>query len=213
MRRAGVGKYNENHDKRGRFSTAEDAVEARTLGAPRESIQVAENEYTPTMTDAAGNILGSQSTSQNTHDGATISPTSATGLTIVHGSPKDAVELKSGDGAKFLAPPKADFNQVFAAGRAKGSSLLSGIAAIGHFGTFDFQRDGDNFYTAYADASNYAVGVYMAGAGYSLKNTIFIGKFFARAFSSNAGVKAQEDWWTRGWNDASTNSGPFSSSP
>jgi len=129
----------------------------------------------------------------------------------VHEAPKDAVEFKSGDGATFLAPPKADFNQVFAAGQANGA--LGANAAVGHFGTFDFQRDGNTFYSAYTDASNYAVGVYMAGAGYTLDQTIDIGRLFAFGYSSNAGAAAQREWWERGWTDATTHAGAFSSSP
>ena len=32
-------------------------------------------------------------------------------------------------------------------------------------GTYDYQRDEGVFYSAYTDASNFAVGIYMAGAG------------------------------------------------
>ena len=165
------------------------------------------------MTDVGVDVPASASDSQDAGDGATITPVAASHLIVVHEAPKDAVAFKSGDGAMFLAPPKANFNEVFAAGRVNGSSLFGANAAIGHFRTFDFQRDGDNFYTAYTDASNYAVGVYMAGAGFTLQDTILLGKLFARAYSSNAGAQSQEDWRKRGWNDASAGFGPFSSSP
>ena len=118
----------------------------------------------------------------------------------------------SGDNVRFWAPPKADFREVLAAGRTNGTSPLAAGEAIGQFGTFDFQREDDRFYTAYTDASNYAVGVYMSGAGYSLEETLALGRLYAWARSSNAGAQAQVDWWKRGWNDATNGSGPFANS-
>jgi hypothetical protein len=83
-------------------------------------------------------------------------------------------------------------------------------AAVGHFGTYDFQRDDGKFYTSYTNASNYAVGVYMAGAGYSYETSIGIARFFANLYSSNAGAESQKAWRTKGWNDATNGVGPFS---
>lgn len=71
---------------------------------------------------------------------------------------------------QFNAPPGFDINTIAAAGKAGG--LLKAGAAVGHYGTFDFQRVRDNagnttFYAGYTQASNIAVGAYMYGAGYS----------------------------------------------
>jgi hypothetical protein len=202
-RGAGVVKFNPYHDEQGRFTTEEDAVDPRARG------QVADNtDNSPTMTDAGG--AGSEpprppSAAAQDDGPAIVTPAQ---LTIVHEPPKDAVEFKSGDGVAFLAPPRANFAEVFAAGRLKG--LAGAGAEIGHFGAFDFQRDGGNFYPAYSDASNYAVGVYMAGAGYSRLETIATAGTFAHTMSSNAGSSSQSQWWERGWNDAANHSGPFS---
>src|SRR5271169_4853447 len=101
-----------------------------------------------------------------------------------------------------MPPPYADFQRVYAAGQAHWQNPISAIFAVGHYGTYDFQRDQGVFYSAYTNASNYAVGVYMAGAGYSYDATIAIGTLFANLYSSNAGSESQRTWWTRGWNDA-----------
>ena len=134
-------------------------------------------------------------------------------LTIVPELPDDAVPLKAGDGTSFYAPPYANFQKVYAAGQSHWQDPISALLAIGHYGTYDFQRNDGVFYSAYTDASNYAVGVYMAGAGYSYNATIAIGAIFADLYSSNAGSEGQKRWWTRGWNDATNSLGPFSNPP
>lgn len=101
--------------------------------------------------------------------------------TVVPGTPKNAVIIKSPDGkpieagdplTTLIAPPHANFHTVYAAGRAIAplpfSSQIPRIyAALHHGGTYDFQRDVPRLklYHAYIPAANYAVGVYMAGAG------------------------------------------------
>jgi hypothetical protein len=97
---------------------------------------------------------------------------------------------------------------VYATGSSEG--LLGAESNIGHFGRFDFQRDGDTFIHPYSDASNYAVGVYMAGAGYTWNETYMIANSFAQTMSSNAGAQAQQAWWQKGWDDATARTCPFS---
>jgi hypothetical protein len=82
-------------------------------------------------------------------------------------------------------------------------------SSVGHYGSYDFQRNGGKgkcpvniFYPAYTDASNYAVGVYMNGAGYSFGQTTAIAGGFANLFSSNAGSARQQQWWANGFNAA-----------
>ncbi|SFK32180.1 hypothetical protein [Methylocapsa palsarum] len=75
----------------------------------------------------------------------------------------------------LMAPPRANFREVYAAGmRATNPFQIN--AAVGHWGEFDFQRDGASgtYYPVYKHASNYAVGVFMAGAGYSRQDAIDI---------------------------------------
>jgi hypothetical protein len=178
-----LGKFNPNHDPSNGQFTTADGA-----GATISDANNAPNSTAQTLAVAAN-------------------------LVIVRERPESAVANTSGDGVRFWAPTKANFREVFAAGRASGQSPFAAAAAIGQFGTFDFQRDGDNFYTVYTDASNYAVGVYMAGAGFSLAETIAFGRLYAWSHSSNAGAQSQVEWWKRGWNDATNSAGPFGSSP
>lgn len=126
--------------------------------------------------------------------------------------PDDAVSYKAGDGTQFYAPPDADFRKVYAAGQANGRDLNAVRSAIGQFGPYDFQRRNGYFYSAYIDASNYAAGVYMAGAGYSLLETLVGGTYYSVKNSSNweSGFADHIRWWTKGWTDATNGSWPVS---
>jgi hypothetical protein len=133
-------------------------------------------------------------------------PTDATVVVPPDGVPIQDVSSQTG---KLMAPPHADFHKVYAAGLAIASlsyveQYSRGHAAVAHGGTFDFQRDvaTKKLYHAYEHASNYAVGVYMAGAGYSLRETLGIAEAYALFNSSNFGSKEQKDWTIAGWNDA-----------
>ena len=75
---------------------------------------------------------------------------------------------------------------------------------VGHLGKFDFQRDykEKTFIAQYTNSANFAVGVYLAGAGYSLESAIGIAGRFANMFSSNAGDPNQVKFWILGWKAA-----------
>jgi hypothetical protein len=152
----------------------------------------ASGDWTPSG-DAAGSTLIE----------GRLAGTNAGGLNIVPDLPKDAVVVTRPDGTtiedpksptkKLMAPPQANFQEVYAAG--KQISDLTPLQQFGparialhQFGTYDFQRDEatNNFFDAYIHASNYAIGVYMAGAGYGLSNTLIIARGYALLFSSNA---------------------------
>jgi hypothetical protein len=69
----------------------------------------------------------------------------------------------------------------------------------GHFGRFDYQRDeaSNTYYPVYKHASNYAVGVLMAAAGFTREQTSDISETFAYLFSSNYKTdKAERQYWT-----------------
>jgi hypothetical protein len=143
-----------------------------------------------------------------------------TGLyTSVEGLPPDARMVIPPDGIpipdkdsptkQLMAPPSADFRRVYAAGRA--IAALSPLeqyprarAAIAQEGIYDFQRDvrHKKFYHAYTPAADYAVGVYMAGAGYTLDITRAFAKIYALRYSKNYNTQDQLDWIKRGWRDA-----------
>lgn len=135
--------------------------------------------------------------------------------------PKDAVVVTRPDGTtiddpksptkKLMAPPRANFQEVYAAGQQLAPNhfwedVVPAYEALHHFGTYDFQRDKDTniFFDEYVPAANYAIGVYMAGAGYTLEETYAIAEGYALLFSSN-----RFDYWSRGrpwvergWEDA-----------
>jgi RHS repeat-associated protein len=125
-------------------------------------------------------------------------------IRIVRGTPTGACACHTSSGTPFFVPPGANFSAVQAAGQSAGLNPFAVNSAIGHYGTYDFQRNAANntFTGAYTDASNYAVGVYMQGAGYSLSQTIAIGQFFGHSMSSNAGDPRQQAFWEAGWNAA-----------
>lgn len=80
-------------------------------------------------------------------------------------------EYITADGAKFLAPPDADFAAMKAYGQSiKDLGTIARLwavgAAVGQGGRFDVQRKGTIFYSQYTDAANFAVGVVMQSAGY-----------------------------------------------
>jgi hypothetical protein len=64
-----------------------------------------------------------------------------------------------------------------------------------HIGIYDFQRDKatNSYFDEYVPAANYAIGVYMAGAGYSLAATYAIAQGYAMGNSSN-----WYNYWSRG---------------
>lgn len=141
------------------------------------------------------------------------------GYTRVGGLPADAKAATPADGisvpdpdsatGKLMAPPHADFREVYAAGRRIASDPLPfQIAQIGaslaQGGLYDFQRDAirQEVYPAYANASNYAVGVYMAGAGFPLFYTLRMAETYALFHSSNYGGRGQRAWTIKGWKDA-----------
>ena len=75
---------------------------------------------------------------------------------------------------------------------------------MGQWGAYDYQRSGPTFISAYTNASNFGVGVYMNGAGFSLDQTMAIANSFAYTMSKNAGSKKMKGWWINGWNAANS---------
>jgi hypothetical protein len=104
----------------------------------------------------------------------------------------------------FYAPAGTNFGDVHAAGTANGLNPLDVNRSVGHWGTFDFQRDPsmNQFTGAYTNAANFAVGVYMHGAGYGRSTTLAVAGGFALLRSSNAGDPNQAKYQAMGWDAA-----------
>jgi hypothetical protein len=118
--------------------------------------------------------------------------------------PADAVTFKAPDGTSFLAPSKADFEKVYADGQAlKDQDQINWVryigGKVGQFGEFDFQRRGDIFYSRYTDASNYAAGLFMSGAGFSYRDMIAIASGYAITHSTGGVTTRRIRWWTYGY--------------
>ena len=117
---------------------------------------------------------------------------------------------------QFYAPPGFNLDQIVAAGKAGGKNPFAALAAVGQYGTFDFQRSRDSagnttFYSGYTSVSNVAVGAYLYGAGFSDAQATFISNTYASAKSSNAGASQQAvyrnlgyDLAAAGWNPSCT---------
>jgi len=123
------------------------------------------------------------------------------------GIPKNAEIYYTNKGIPFYVPQGDDFTSEYLAGKSINGDAWAiqaffANADIGQGGLYDYQRQNGIFYPAYTDSSNYGVGVYMYAAGYSLSETIAIGKLFATGMSSNSGSQSQVEYWTRGWQDA-----------
>lgn len=131
-------------------------------------------------------------------------------LRIIKDVPPRAVTYRTEDGQEFFAPADADWQAVFEAGKANGLNPVGILRTIGQFGKFDFQRDKiDNlFYEKYVHASNFGVGVFMRGAGFSLAETKLIGRLYADWESTNPHKEEQSEWWIRGWKAADSGGFP-----
>jgi RHS repeat-associated protein len=98
----------------------------------------------------------------------------------------------TGMGRQFYAPPQFNLSNVVAAGRAGGKlNIFAMNRAVGHFGTFDYQRAGTpssfTFYKGLTPVSNMDVGAYLYGAGFTQSQAGTVSNTFADLFSSNAG--------------------------
>ena len=110
----------------------------------------------------------------------------------------------------WLARVREFFGEVYAVGKSIVDCLLpdeyglAGVDALRQFGTYDFQRARatNTFYSKYSNAANYAVGVYMNGAGHDLYYTIVIARGYAAQNSSNPFSADALVWTMKGWKDA-----------
>jgi hypothetical protein len=140
-------------------------------------------------------------------------------VNVVRDLPKDAIVVTRPDGTtiddpksptrKLMAPPRANFQEVYAAGKQISDKppwqqFFPVKATLEQFGTYDFQRDKatNTSFSKYAHAANYAVGVYMAGAGYGKWESVKIAQTYGYFRSSNQYDREGREWTEKGWEDA-----------
>jgi hypothetical protein len=107
-------------------------------------------------------------------------------------------------GRQFYAPSQFNLSSVVAAGRAGGRfNIFAMNSAVGHFGTFDYQRSGTpssfTFYKGFTPVSNMDVGAYLYGAGFTQSQAGTVSNTFADIFSSNAGDPDQATYRNFGY--------------
>lgn len=126
-------------------------------------------------------------------------------LNIRFGTPKDSCTCKF-LGETFVVPSGTDFNTIHASGeRSTFADIDTVNRRVGQWGTFDLQRDAAKyeFTPAYTLASNFAVGVYMQGAGAGLFTTSAMGVGYAaktsKTFRDPGQIGTWLKWWTMGW--------------
>ena len=130
----------------------------------------------------------------------------AQGKFIVFKGPPPGAIACSAYGVPFLAPPDFNLRSIVAAGQRGGWNPFAGIAAVGHYGSFDFQRSVSSgtttFYTQYEIVSNIAVGAYLYGTGMPEILANALEDTFASSMSSNAGSGDQIIGQEIGWDAA-----------
>jgi hypothetical protein len=188
---------------------------ARELGLNLKEIARKYDDSEPRVPAGNGRASGQWLSSDSEGTELPLLTGRSSNIHVNHEMPKNAVAVTYPDGStivddksptgKLMAPPYADFHKVYNEGTRTFTPI--GInSAVGHYGTFDFQRDSvtNTSFDAYKHVSNYAVGVFMAGASYSKWETTMISESFAWGFSSNyERDKSERKYWTtRGWDDA-----------
>jgi hypothetical protein len=121
-------------------------------------------------------------------------------------------------GQRFFAPPSFDLSLIVADGYAHGRFDFSHMGnAVGHNGTYDFQRVRDGagntaFYSGYTPVSNIAVGAYLYGAGYGETGAGLMSDSYAFLNSANFGDPQQAKFRDLGWSIANAGKGSYSCS-
>jgi hypothetical protein len=113
--------------------------------------------------------------------------------------PRQHFSPETAQSSQYTAPPRIRDCERF-----RWQHYGSIKAALEQFGTYDFQRDKatNTHFSAYVDAANYAVGVYMAGAGYGPWETLIAAQTYALGHSSNRFDYEGKAWTLIGWEAA-----------
>lgn len=118
-------------------------------------------------------------------------------------SPPGSVTVTAPNGNTFPAPPYANFQAAYNSGVQDARLLwpadwFAFHSDFGHWGTYDYQRVGSTFISAYVPAANYAVGIGMQGAGFTRSGMVpFINHFITVR-------QTAEYWMLQGWDAAAS---------
>jgi RHS repeat-associated protein len=130
-----------------------------------------------------------------------IGPITPADVRIIKGIPSNAVKYTTSSGTQFYGPPDVNWSNMAKTGRENGASISDVRANVAQGGAFDLQRNGENFYPAYSDAANVAVGYYMNSAGFTVNETKAMGYLYALRNSSNP-QGHNSKLWSGGWNES-----------
>jgi hypothetical protein len=111
---------------------------------------------------------------------------------------------------QFYAPLGYNVEAVVQAGQAGGPFNKAAMgAAVGQFGTFDYQRGTDaagnpTFYTGFTPVSNFDVGAYIYGTGIPQWGASLISNAYATVNSSNGATAQQALYRNAGYSSAAS---------
>jgi hypothetical protein len=112
--------------------------------------------------------------------------------------PPNSYVVTAPNGQTFYAPNYANFQAAYASGAQDGLSPGALSTDFGHWGTYDFQRNGNTFIGAYTPASNYAVGIGLNGAGFPSWGVVPFASLYAHVSPDAAA------WQAQGWSAAAS---------
>lgn len=100
-----------------------------------------------------------------------------------------------------------------AAGKAAGKDAPATWAALGHCGTYDYQRARNSagklvFYDDYTPVSNVNVGAFLNGEGWSKDMALLIARLAAHGISSNGANSTKALYTGLGYDLAATGGNP-----
>ena len=113
-------------------------------------------------------------------------------------TPPGSVTVTAPNGTQFPAPGYANFQAAYQSGANDGLNPVALDTDFGHWGTYDFQRNGNTFIGAYTYASNYAVGIGLNGAGLPRWLVVPTARTYAHVTPAAAGAMQQ------GWDAAAS---------
>jgi hypothetical protein len=131
--------------------------------------------------------------------------------------PPGAAIFKTADDFPFYAPAATDFAQIYDAGqKIRDDNFFHKLFEVGpilHYGDYDLQRQDGSFNRNYTNASNFAVGDFMNGAGFSWPATVVLGDIYALTHDQGRIPPGDKPWWQAGYDAAAGGKLPKKGTP